>query len=70
VREFEQRAAAGGAPATCLETNRTLTEAIAMYRSAGYDEVEPFNAEPVADHWFAKPLAGGARRSGRPPPRG
>ena len=39
-----------------LETNRTLTEAIALYRAAGYVEVEPFNDEPYAHHWFEKRL--------------
>jgi DNA-binding MarR family transcriptional regulator/ribosomal protein S18 acetylase RimI-like enzyme len=42
-----------------LETGDVLTEAIALYRSAGYEEVEPFNDEPFADRWFAKPLAAG-----------
>jgi hypothetical protein len=41
-----------------LETNRTLTEAIALYRSAGYEEVAPFNDEAYAHHWFEKGLAG------------
>jgi DNA-binding MarR family transcriptional regulator/GNAT superfamily N-acetyltransferase len=57
LAELERRAAGAGAPATCLETNKTLVEAIALYRAAGYEEVEPFNAEPVADHWFAKRLS-------------
>lgn len=39
-----------------LETNRALPEAIALYRSAGYGEVAPFNADPYADHWFEKRL--------------
>jgi DNA-binding MarR family transcriptional regulator/GNAT superfamily N-acetyltransferase len=39
-----------------LETNRNLTEAIALYRSAGYVEVEAFNDEPYAHHWFEKRL--------------
>jgi DNA-binding MarR family transcriptional regulator/GNAT superfamily N-acetyltransferase len=39
-----------------LETGDVLGEAIALYRSAGYTEVEPFNDEPFADRWFAKPL--------------
>ena len=39
-----------------LETNRNLTEAIALYRAAGYVEVEPFNDEPYAHHWFQKRL--------------
>ena len=41
-----------------LETNRTLAEAIALYRSSGYREVPPFNDEPFADRWFSKPLRG------------
>jgi DNA-binding MarR family transcriptional regulator len=39
-----------------LETNRNLTEAIGLYRAAGYEEVAPFNAEPYAHHWFQKRL--------------
>jgi len=39
-----------------LETGDVLGEAIALYRSAGYVEVEPFNDEPFADRWFKKPL--------------
>src|SRR4051812_10063582 len=54
--ELEARAAATGSPTVHLETNRTLTEAIAMYRSAGYVEVDPFNDEPYAHHWFEKRL--------------
>lgn len=40
-----------------LETNRALVEAIRLYRSAGYKEVAPFNADPYANHWFEKRLA-------------
>ena len=39
-----------------LETNRTLVEAISMYRHSGYTEVAPFNDEPYAHHWFEKHL--------------
>ena len=39
-----------------LETNRTLREAIALYRSAGYAEIERFSPEPYAHHWFEKRL--------------
>jgi GNAT superfamily N-acetyltransferase len=53
---LEEKAAAGGAHTIRLETNRVLTEAIALYRSTGYQEVEPFNDESYAHHWFAKPL--------------
>jgi DNA-binding MarR family transcriptional regulator len=39
-----------------LETNRALTEAIGLYRAAGYVEVAPFNDEAYAHHWFQKRL--------------
>ena len=42
-----------------LDTNRSLTEAQALYRSAGYVEVPRFNDEPYAHHWFEKRLAPG-----------
>ena len=54
LEELERRAAEHGTDAIRLETNRTLTEAIALYRSAGYEEVAPFNDEHYADHWFEK----------------
>jgi DNA-binding MarR family transcriptional regulator/GNAT superfamily N-acetyltransferase len=54
--ELEAEAARSGASATRLETNRSLVEAIALYRSAGYREVPAFNEEPFADHWFEKRL--------------
>jgi ribosomal protein S18 acetylase RimI-like enzyme len=56
VRELEKHAAERGATKVRLDTNRTLTEAIALYRSEGYREVPRFNDEPYADHWFEKPL--------------
>jgi DNA-binding MarR family transcriptional regulator/ribosomal protein S18 acetylase RimI-like enzyme len=56
LAELEARAAESGAGATRLETNRTLVEAISLYRSAGYREVPAFNDEPFADHWFEKQL--------------
>lgn len=40
-----------------LETNKALSEAIALYRSAGFREVAPFNDDPYADYWFEKRLA-------------
>jgi GNAT superfamily N-acetyltransferase len=58
LTELESLATAGGATAIRLETNRTLVEAISLYRSAGYGEVPAFSDEPYADHWFEKPLLG------------
>jgi ribosomal protein S18 acetylase RimI-like enzyme len=56
LRELERRAAAAGASSIRLETNAALTEAISLYRSAGYREVPAFNDEPYAHHWFEKQL--------------
>jgi DNA-binding MarR family transcriptional regulator/GNAT superfamily N-acetyltransferase len=56
LTQLETDAAESGAATTRLETNGALTEAIAMYRSAGYQEVPAFNDEPFAHHWFEKAL--------------
>ena len=56
LAELERRAAATGASVVRLETNEALVEAIALYRSSGYREIEPFNDEPYAHHWFEKEL--------------
>ncbi|WFE50789.1 helix-turn-helix domain-containing GNAT family N-acetyltransferase [Micromonospora sp. WMMD1155] len=52
--ELERYAAEAGATAVRLDTNRNLTEAIAMYRSTGYREIEAYNTEHYAHHWFEK----------------
>ena len=54
--ELERTALDNDASIVRLETNRSLTEAISMYRRSGYREVAAFNAEPFADHWFEKAL--------------
>ncbi len=56
LHELEQRAKVAGASVVRLETNRALSEAIQLYRSNSYQEVEPFNDEPYAHHWFQKRL--------------
>jgi DNA-binding MarR family transcriptional regulator len=56
LEELEAHAARSSSPIVRLETNESLGEAIAMYRSAGYTEVPPFNDEPYAHHWFEKRL--------------
>ena len=52
--ELEAQASRTGATTVRLETNKSLTQAIALYRSAGYVEVDRFNDEPYAHHWFEK----------------
>lgn len=56
LAELESRAMHHGAAVVRLETNRALAEAIGLYRSSGYHEVKPFNAERYAHHWFEKAL--------------
>ncbi len=56
--ELEQRAIQNGASLIRLETNKTLVEAISLYRNTGYLEVRAFNSETYADHWFEKHLRG------------
>lgn len=51
---LEEQARALGLVRLRLETNRSLVEAIALYRSSGYREVPAFNDDPYADHWFEK----------------
>ena len=61
LAELEAHAAANGVRVLRLETNRSLAEAVTLYRTAGYREVTPFNDEPYAHHWFEKRI-GPARR--------
>jgi GNAT superfamily N-acetyltransferase len=61
LAELERLAAEAGVRVVRLETNRSLTEAITLYRAAGYREVPAFNAEPYAHHWFEKRLSQKAR---------
>lgn len=56
LRSLEAMAREAGLTRLRLETNRALNEAQALYRSEGYQEVAPFNAEPYAHHWFEKKL--------------
>ena len=56
LERLEQLAREHGSHDARLETSDVLSEAVALYRSAGYREVPPFNEEPFADRWFAKRL--------------
>jgi ribosomal protein S18 acetylase RimI-like enzyme len=56
LTELEARAEAEGVHVVRLETNKTLTEAIGLYRSAGYQQVDAFNDEPYAHYWFERQL--------------
>lgn len=56
LADLEAQAAKRGVRVIRLETNRSLTEAIQLYRQSGYREVKRFNEEPYADHFFEKRL--------------
>jgi DNA-binding MarR family transcriptional regulator/GNAT superfamily N-acetyltransferase len=56
IDEAEKHARQCGVRVIHLETNRALHEAIVLYRRSGYVEVDAFNTEPYAHHWFEKKL--------------
>ncbi len=56
LEALERSAREVGVAVLHLETNRTLIEAIQLYRDCGYQEVEAFNNEPYAHYWFEKRL--------------
>ncbi len=54
--ELEERARGFGATELVLDTNASLEAAGGLYRSSGYESVEPYNDNPNATHWFRKAL--------------
>ncbi|MEV5712082.1 GNAT family N-acetyltransferase [Actinoallomurus sp. NPDC052274] len=52
----EEAALRLGARVMRLDTRRDLVEARALYAARGYQEIEPYNHGPYADHWFEKHL--------------
>ena len=53
---LEGEARSLGRTRVVLDTNACLTEAISMYRTLGYHDIESYNDNPYAHHWFAKTL--------------
>ncbi len=51
---LEDKAGAEGFSAIRLDTNRTLNEAQVMYRKRGYQEINRYNDNPFAHHFFEK----------------
>jgi ribosomal protein S18 acetylase RimI-like enzyme len=56
--ELEGRAVGFGARELVLDTNASLEAAGGLYRSSGYAEIEPYNANPNATHWYGKRVSG------------
>ncbi|NNU27290.1 bifunctional helix-turn-helix transcriptional regulator/GNAT family N-acetyltransferase [Isoptericola sediminis] len=56
LRRLEDLAVELGHREVVLDTNGVLGEAVVMYEEAGYRQVERFNDDPYATHFFAKDL--------------
>jgi DNA-binding MarR family transcriptional regulator/GNAT superfamily N-acetyltransferase len=56
LQTLESCARDAGASVARIETNSDLAEALALYASAGWAEVDAFNDEPFADRWLQKTL--------------
>lgn len=54
--ELETVARAMGCSRVRLDTSTVLTEAVALYRSAGYVDIPAYNQNQYAGHWFEKLL--------------
>jgi GNAT superfamily N-acetyltransferase len=56
LARLTEEAIANGMQTLRLETNRSLAEARRLYETAGFVEVDAFNSEPYAHHWFERDL--------------
>jgi ribosomal protein S18 acetylase RimI-like enzyme len=56
VRRLEQAARRQDVRRLRLDTRSDLVEARRLYARLGFREVEPFNGNPYAEHWFEKTL--------------
>jgi GNAT superfamily N-acetyltransferase len=56
LQALEAAATELGAATGVLDTNATLTSALALYRANGWQEVPPYNDNAEATHWFRKQL--------------
>jgi DNA-binding MarR family transcriptional regulator/predicted GNAT family N-acyltransferase len=56
MRWLEERAREMGFSIVRLDTNKSLTEAQALYRKLGYREIGRYNDNPYASHFFEKRL--------------
>jgi ribosomal protein S18 acetylase RimI-like enzyme len=54
--ELEHRARGFGATEVVLDTNASLEAAGGLYRSHGYESIQPYNDNPNATDWFRKRL--------------
>jgi DNA-binding MarR family transcriptional regulator/GNAT superfamily N-acetyltransferase len=57
LERLAEEATTNGMRLLRLETNRSLVEAKHLYETANFVEVEAFNSEPYAHHWFERDLS-------------
>lgn len=57
LSELERRARQWEATELVLDTNESLAAAGSLYRSSGFDSVEPYNDNPNATTWYRKVLS-------------
>jgi GNAT superfamily N-acetyltransferase len=58
LRSLEAEASRLGCDRVRLDTSGHLSEALPLYRSAGYQDTAPCNHNPYANHWLDKDLRG------------
>ena len=59
LSHLEELASGLGADTVRLDTNTVLTEAIRMYTTRGYVDIDAYNDNPFAKRWFEKSLRTG-----------
>jgi GNAT superfamily N-acetyltransferase len=57
LRRLERLAADGGYRIVRLDTGPRQSAALALFRSTGYSEIEDYNGNELAAHWFEKHLS-------------
>ncbi|MFT4305375.1 MAG: GNAT family N-acetyltransferase [Microbacterium sp.] len=57
LAELERRARAAGAAELVLDTHDSLRAAGALYASAGFSPIAPYNDNPNATRWYGKRLS-------------
>ncbi len=56
IEDLESRAIALGAGELVLDTHHTLEAAGRLYAAAGFEAIDPYNDNPNATRWYAKPI--------------
>lgn len=59
LAHLEEQIVRAGRRFVLLDTNSSLTRAVGLYESRGYERVPDYNGNADADVWFGKPLAEG-----------